>query len=247
MKKKAYSACVMAALLTVCIAKTQATANILAEGNISVYKGGNLTDTITGQNPVDEKALLVCNEKCMIKSTGVSIIGTNGAALSVKSDQEQFNLLLQKGKVDFILSGAIGKIAFYTTGGQYTVADVVFNASTNIPVRGYMQVTEEGEATIGVYEGRMIFSTAEGAKIVDSNNYILLAQSEVGSGVGAATGAGVGAATGAGAGMFAGISTTALAAGGLVTTAAVWGAVEYTKDDDNDSPPAFPRNPSSNR
>ncbi|MCI5123037.1 MAG: hypothetical protein D3925_00810 [Candidatus Electrothrix sp. AR5] len=263
MKKKTYSACIMAALLTACIASTQASASILAEGNISVYKGGNLADTMTGQNPVDEKALLVCNEKCMIKSTGVSIVGTSGTTLAVKSDQEQFNLLLQKGKVDFILSGTVGKMAFHTTDGQYTVADVVFNASTNIPVRGYMQVTEEGKTTIGVYDGRMVFNTIEGAKIVDSNNYIVLAQSEVGGGVGAGSGAAAGtggAAAGTavttGGGIFAGIGTTALVAGGLVTAAAVWGVVEYAKDDDDDtpspriittSPSRISRNPSPNR
>lgn len=281
MKKKTLSAYVMAALLSAGFASTQATAGILAEGNISVYKHGNLANTITGQSPVDEEALLVCNEKCMLKSTGVSLVGATGTELSVKSERKQFNLLLKEGKVDFILSGAVGKMAFYTPNGQYTVADVIFNASSaSNPVRGYMQVTPEGKAAVGVYEGRMIFNTAEGAKIVDSNNYILLAQSDVGGGVGAGAAAGTGGASAgagvaAGGGMFAGISTAALVTGGLVTAAAVWGAVEYTKDDNNDNPaprvtttppsqtaagtapnarasynarpPAFPTNPSSNR
>ncbi|MDU9048822.1 MAG: hypothetical protein Q3M30_08210 [Candidatus Electrothrix sp. Rat3] len=180
MKKKTLSACIMAALLTAGIASTQAAAGILAEGNISVYKDGNLSGTITGQNPVDEEALLVCNDKCMIKTTGISIVGATGTELAVKNDQKQFNLLLKQGQLDFILSGAIGKIGFYTADRQYTSADVIFNANATSPVRGYMQVTPEGKTKIGVYEGRLVFDTVEGAKTVDSNNYILLAQADIG-------------------------------------------------------------------
>jgi hypothetical protein len=70
-------------------------------------------------------------------------------------------------------------MAFYTPDGQYTVADIMFNAGTNIPVRGYMQVTANGAAEIGVYEGRLVLNTATGAKTIDSNNLIQLAQVDV--------------------------------------------------------------------
>ena len=228
MKKKTFSVCIMTALLTAGIASTQATAGILAEGNISVYKGGNLTDTVTGITPVDEESLLVCNDKCMIKSSGISIVGTTGTELAVKSDQKQFNLLLKQGQLDFILSGAVGKIGFYTADKQYTSADVIYNASTASPVRGYMQVTSEGSTKIGLYEGRLVFNTAEGTKTVDSNNYILLAQAEVGPGAGVEAG---GVADG-----IAGINTTVLVAGTVVTGAVAWGIYEYLDDEDDDNP-----------
>ncbi|MCI5135967.1 MAG: hypothetical protein D3920_13060 [Candidatus Electrothrix sp. AW2] len=267
MRKKTLSACIMAALLTTGITSTQVSAGILAEGNISVYRGGHLTSTITGKTPVTEEALMVCNDKCMIKSTGVSLVGATGTELAVKNDQEQFNLLVRKGKLDFILNGAVTKMGFYLPDGQYTVADVVFNANTNSPVRGYITVDDSGEAKIGVDEGRMVFNTAEGAKIVDSNNYILLAQSGMGVGAGAASsgyGVGAGAAAGVGAGagagtaavasggsMLAGLgaaSTGALVAGSVVAATAVGGAVTYATEDPaprlNTIPPA---NPSGNR
>ena len=146
----------------------------VAQGNISVFKGGKLADKLTGQNPVEEEALLVCDGKCMIKSPGISLIGADGARLAIKNEQDQFNLLVNNGRVDFVITDSISKVAFYTPGGQYTVADIMFNASTNTPVRGYMQVADDGAIEIGVYEGRMVFSTAEGAKTVDSNNRLLL-------------------------------------------------------------------------
>lgn len=181
MKKKTISAYILATLLTVGMTGAQAAAGMLAEGDISVYKEGHLKNTITGKAPVDEEALLVCNQQCKLKSTGVSLIGKAGTELAVKSEQEQFNLLLKKGQVDFVLSGTVGKMGFYTVDRQYARADVIYNAGTETPVRGYMQLTSTGETRIGIYEGRLVFNTVKGAKTVDSNNYIVLAQAELGS------------------------------------------------------------------
>lgn len=249
MKRKTFSACVMAALLTAGVVSTQATAGVLAEGNISVYKGGQLTNTITGQTPVAEEALMVCNEKCMIKTTGVSLVGATGTELAIKNNDEQFNLLIRKGQLDFILGGAVSKIGFYLPDGQYTVADAVFNANTSSPVRGYVNVDENGQTAIGVYEGRMVFNTAEGAKIVDSNDYILLAQVGVGTGAGgAAAGAAAGTAGAGAAGGVAGaigavtaaVGTTGLVVGGVVVTGAVVAGgvavADAINDDDDDAP-----------
>ncbi len=240
MKRKTFSACIMAALLTAGIASTQVTAGVLAEGNISVYKGGQLASTITGQQPVDEEALMVCNEKCIIKSAGISIVGTTGSELAVKDGQEQFNLLIRKGKVDFLLSGAVKKMGFYTPDGQHTIADVVFNANTSSPVRGYIQVTDNGQTAIGVHEGRLVFSTVEGAKIIDSNNYILLAQAGAVGAAGAGAGAGAaGGITGAISAAAATVGTTGAIVGGVVLTgAAVAGSVAIYDaiDDDDDAP-----------
>lgn len=243
MKKKVISTAIMATILTAGIASTQAVAGILAEGDISVYKGGTLSDTMTGQNPVDEEALLVCNDKCMIKTIGVSLVGVTGTELSVKNDQEQFNLLLKKGQLDFILSGAIGKMGFYTADGQYTNADIIFNASTSTPVRGYMHVTADGNTKIGVYEGRMVFDTVEGVKTVDSNNYILLAQANVAENEDDDDNEGGYLSSGSeeGAGLFAEIGTPTLVGGGLVLAGVAYGLSQF--GDDDDSTPASPAEP----
>ncbi|XCN72379.1 MAG: hypothetical protein Q3M24_19100 [Candidatus Electrothrix aestuarii] len=181
MKRKTLSAYVLAALMATGFASSQVMAGVLAEGNISVYKGGKQVNTLTGQNPVDEEALLICNDQCMVKTTGVSIIGTAGSELAVKDSQKQFNLLLKKGKLDFVLTGSVGKMGFYTADRQYASADVVYNVSSSSPVRGYMELTPSGDTKIGVYAGRLVFNSAEGTKTIDSNNYILLAQADVGA------------------------------------------------------------------
>ncbi|MCI5157082.1 MAG: hypothetical protein D3906_01335 [Candidatus Electrothrix sp. AUS1_2] len=248
MKRKILSAYITTALITG-FAGTQATAGILAEGNISVYKGGKQINSFTGQNPVDEEALLVCNDRCMVKTTGVSIVGTAGSELAVKDGQEQFNLLLKKGKLDFVLTGSVGKMGFYTADKQYVSADVVYNVSSSSPVRGYMELTSTGDTKIGVSEGRLVFNSVEGVKTIDSNNYILLAQADVGGGaVGAGTaggGAAAGAAGGAAATGIAGIGTTALVAGGVVAAGVAWGAYEYQDDDDDPVVPSSRTTPAS--
>ena len=68
------------------------------------------------------------------------------------------------------------KIAFYTPQGSYTVAEVVYNASSSPVVKGRVTVGSDGATEISVTEGRMVFATAEGMKTVDANHKIVLAQ-----------------------------------------------------------------------
>lgn len=212
----------------------------VAQGNISVYKDGKLADTFTGQNPVEDGALLVCGGQCMIKATGVSLVGSDGAQLAIKNEQGQFNLLLKHGQVDFVLTDRVGKMGFYTADGQYTVADVVFNASTRTPVRGYMQVADDGGAKIGVYEGRMVFDTVKGAKTVDSNNYIVLAQADIADRPAGADEIAEEDDDDDVAGRWWSKSNSKAVISGTVVLAAVaWGAYEYA-DDDDDDPAASP-------
>ena len=67
------------------------------------------------------------------------------------------------------------KIAFYTPQGTYTVAEVVFNASSTPVVKGRVFVDSDGNTEISVTEGRMVFATSEGMKTVDANHKIVLA------------------------------------------------------------------------
>ncbi len=190
----------------------------VGQGNISVYKGGQLAYTFKGQNPVEEEALLVCDGTCKVKAPGVSLIGAGGTRLAIKKDQDLFNLLVQEGRVDFILTDSISKVAFYTPDGHNTIADIMFNASTNSPVRGYMQINENGIAEVGVLEGRLVFSSADGAKMVYSNNRILLSLADVTAGTTlGASATGSGASTSAAAG--------AVAAGTAAGTAATTGMI----------------------
>ena len=71
---KAVLATAFGLMLSVSTMATLATAGSVGHGDFGVYKGGQLADKLSGQNPIDEGALLVCDGKCMIKSEGVSLV-----------------------------------------------------------------------------------------------------------------------------------------------------------------------------
>ena len=150
----------------------------ISEGKISVFKDGKLSRNLSGVNPVEEGPLLVCNGKCMIKSGGVSILAEDQAELAIATQDQTFNLFVRSGHVEFTISPSAKKMVFHTPEGAYSVADVMFNTSSEPVVRGYMQVDDKG-ARVGVREGRMIFATADGAKSVKADQQIILAMSDV--------------------------------------------------------------------
>ena len=198
----------------------------VSQGNISVFKDGKLSKKLSGTSPVEEGSMLVCDGKCMIKSNGVSILAEDQAELAITNQGQIFNLFVRRGHVEFIISDNAKKLAFHTPEGVYSVADVMFNSSTNSVVRGYMQVDDSG-TRVGVREGRMIFATADGAKAVKADEQIILAMADVkekedskkaGAVIPAATVGGT-AAVVTGATIF----TPAVIAAGVVVTAAAVG------------------------
>ena len=126
-------------------------------------------------------------------------------------------------------------MAFHTQDGVYCVADIMFNASTESVVRGYMQADDSG-TKVGVREGRMIFATADGAKSVKADEYIVLAMSDVKKkAVVPVADRGAAVVTPAAepvSGTILGMSTGAVIATGVVATAIVVG-VGVTVGDSN--------------
>ncbi|PHR27855.1 MAG: hypothetical protein COA36_07805 [Desulfotalea sp.] len=195
----------------------------IGHGDISVFKDGQLTAKLTGQNPVEDGALLVCDGKCMFKSEGISVIAADKSQIAVTNLDDTFKLYVKEGSVDYVISNNARKIAFYTPEGTYTVAEVVFNASSGSVVKGSVVVGADGRTEITVTEGRLVFATADGVKTVDANNKIVLAVAPAAAA--AAPIAGVG-----GAGLSTGIVVAAVAG-----VAVVGGVVAVS---DNDSSPA---------
>jgi len=153
----------------------------IGHGDISVYKDGTLVSKLAGQNPIEDGALLVCDGKCMLKSEGISLIAADQSKVAVKNEADTFRLYMKEGTVDFIINSNARKIAFYTPQDTYTVAEVVFNASSTPAVKGRVVVDSDGNTDISVTEGRMVFATSEGMKTVDANHKIVLAQGQFGT------------------------------------------------------------------
>lgn len=198
----------------------------IGHGNMSVFQGDQLVDKLSGQNPIAESSLLVCDGKCMVKSEGISLVATDQAKFAIQNENSVFNLYVRSGKVDYVINDNTRKIAFHTPEGTYTVADVIFNAGSSPVVRGSVQVSETGETEIEVTEGRLVFATGDGVKAVDANNKIVLAVMPAPV-------------------VTPGLSTTTIVATALVATAVVVTTVvivdNNSNDDDNagaNQPPA---------
>lgn len=177
--KRGIVALALALALNVYIAGSASAAGSTGQGNIEVYKGGQLVDKLSGKNPIEDGALLVCDGKCMIKSEGISLVAADKAKLAIQNEGKDFNLYLREGYVNFTITSQSRKIAFHTAQGTYTAAEVIFNAGANPVVQGYVKVNKDGQTEIGVTEGRMVFATADGMKTVDANHKIILAMADV--------------------------------------------------------------------
>ena len=232
MKKTFFKAAALAAVISMGTVNIGfAAGGSIGHGNLSVYKGGQLVSKLTGQNPIEDGSLLICDGKCMIKSEGISLIAGDKANVAVANEENTFKLYLKEGKVDYIINSNVRTISFYTPQGTYTVAEVIFNAGSQSAVKGIVEVDSKGKTEITVTEGRMVFATAEGMKTVDANHKIILA---VAPDAGAVGGGLFGLGTG---------GTIALG-GAIVVAGVTTGVIIYNNnDDDNDNDkPASPSN-----
>ncbi len=175
MKKILRKAVAFAAAISLATAPMVMAGGSVGYGDISVYKNDTLTSKLSGQNPVEEGALLVCDGKCMLKSEGISLVAADQSKMAVTNGADTFNLYVQEGSVDYTITSSARKIAFYTPHGTYTVAEVVFNADSAPVVKGSVSVDSNGQTEITVTEGRLVFATADGMKTVDANHRIVLA------------------------------------------------------------------------
>ncbi len=204
----------------------------IGHGNMSVFEGGQLVDKLSGQNPIAESSLLVCDGKCMVKSKGISLVAADQAKFAIQNEDSVFNLYVQSGKVDYVINDNSRQIAFHTPDGTYTVANVIFNASSSSVVRGSVEVANNGETEIVVTEGRLVFATGEGMKTVDANNKIVLAGTIAD---GATPAGGTAGATGTGIGT--GVIVTSAVVGAAIIAG---GVVIYNNNDDDDDAPVSP-------
>ncbi len=151
----------------------------IGQGDFSVMKGDKLVDKLSGQNPLKDEAMLVCDGKCMVKSEGISLVAADQAKFAIKNEADTFRLFLRAGSVDYVITDKARKIAFHTPEGIYSVAEIVFNAASSPAVRGSVKVNKDGKTEISVKEGRLIFATANGMKSVGANEKIVLAMADV--------------------------------------------------------------------
>lgn len=183
MKKRLVKAIALTAALSLATVNLSlASGGNIGHGDISIYENGSVISKLSGQNPVEDSTMMVCDGKCLVKSEGISLIANDKSQMAVSNETDIFNLYVKKGLVNYVINNNSRKIAFYTPEGSYTVAEVVFNADSGSVVKGNVAVASDGSTEISVTDGRMIFATADGMKAIDANNKLVLAQSSIPAG-----------------------------------------------------------------
>ncbi len=208
----------------------------IGQGDFSVMKGDKLVDKLSGQNPIQDESMLVCDGKCMVKSEGISLVAADQAKFAIKNEADTFRLFLREGSVDYVITDKARKIAFHTPEGVYSVAEIMFNAASNPVVRGSVKVNKDGKTEISVKEGRLTFATADGMKVVGANEKIVLAA--LGDDVPGGNNTNIDN------------NNTGVIIAGVVAAGVVTAIVLLHKDEDDDAivPPLTPDiNPSQNR
>ena len=59
----------------------------IGQGDFSVMKGDQLVDKLSGQNPLKDESMLVCDGKCMVKSEGISLVAGDQAKFAIKNER----------------------------------------------------------------------------------------------------------------------------------------------------------------
>lgn len=177
MKKTFVRVVALTAVLSLVSVNAAFAGGSIGHGDISVLNDqGTIITKLSGQNPVEDGTLLACDGKCMLKSQGISIIAADKSKIAVANEANLFKLYVKEGQVDYVINSNARKIAFFTPQGTYSVAEVIFNASTGSVIKGSVVVDSEGKTEITVTEGQLVFTTADGIKTVNPNSRLVLAQ-----------------------------------------------------------------------
>ena len=85
---KSISLCLALALSITSTASFAVQAGSIGQGDFSVVKGSQLVDKFSGQNPIADESMLVCDGKCMIKSKGISLVAADEAKFAIGNQED---------------------------------------------------------------------------------------------------------------------------------------------------------------
>lgn len=214
-----------AAIFTMTVATSTAGAatkgRVIPTDTVTFHKDGKVIAKFTDQAPINDSALMTCNEACSVRLDGMSLNVSGETTFAVRQDGESLNLYVKEGLATFSVSNVTQQVSFYTPDGRYVKTEgFIAPASATTAVKGYMNVTDT-QAQIGVKQGGMILATADGVQTIDSGYTYTVDLNEL-----PATGA-IGDSGGKNWLLISGVGLGV----GLLT----WGVVEAIDDDDDNN------------
>ncbi len=230
--KKMITATVAFSILAfVGVAGASTKGRIIPTNSVTFHKNDQIIAKFTEQAPINDSALITCEGACSVKLPTMSLNVTDGTTFALRDNNGVINFYIKKGLATFTINNITQQISFYTPDGRYVKSEgFIAPTSTENNVKGFMNVTAN-KAEIGVRQGGMILSTAEGIQTIDAGYAYKVDLNQL-----PATGAGAGVVEGTG------FSATQIAAGGFVVAAVGTGVAVASKNNDDDTPPQGSQN-----
>lgn len=150
---------------------------VFADGKVTLYKDGEVTQQFSGKGLIDENALMVCEGWCAMRLGGISFTADNDTAMAFKKDADGVKVFVKKGTVSFRTSDADKKISFIAPAGQLASTNgYIFNADTEKIASGYYSIDEK-TAEIGMQDGGVVLTTSSETITVPQGQAIQLGTS----------------------------------------------------------------------
>jgi len=200
-------------------------ARIIPTGKVSVLgeADGRELNHFKSEMPLPQGILMACSGNCLIQTQHLQLVAQDQAVFAASDGEQQWDLTVKNGRVDFAIRPEAKPIAFHTPHDVLRIEQAVIPAGGSGAVRGYISVRDK-VTEVAVEEGALQVSGANGVQMIQPGHSILLAQAQMtppqqekkdkDKPAGYIPPSGSTSGAGAGGGGIGGISTPALVLGG---------------------------------
>lgn len=153
-------------------------ARIMPTGKVLLYQADKLAGEITSEAPLPFNTDLTVSGKCGIKMNGLYLVAADKAKLAIDTDAtDHIAMQFRQGKFYFALSSLPYPLLLKTPDGDFSIDQVLLNASSDGSLlQGFVNVKQD-ETAIGVFDGgSLIVSSDYGASTIPSGKQITIAQ-----------------------------------------------------------------------
>lgn len=206
------------------LAGSATAARLIPSESSSLIIDGQEMTSIKSEMVLPEGKLITCRGSCLVQARNMQFVPQDQSIFALSETSEHYELTVRSGRVDFAVGRDSKGLTFHVPNQTIQSEKTPLSATESGVVRGYVTVTDQG-AEIVVQEGALQVATADGARMVEPNQPLVMTKDENGRTVLAGSSAAGLAAGGAGlAGSSGGGASVAAASAGGAAAAIVGGA-----------------------
>jgi hypothetical protein len=148
---------------------------VLPQGDVLIYEQGKPLARFHQEFPLPEGSLIACNGACLVRINKISLLAGDKSRFALSEGQEGWNLLIEQGKVNFILLSGSPPLIFHTPYHVLVTKGVITPAATDSTTEGMIEVTE-GKTTLALTQGQLQVLIDGEEQLLQAGSRIQLAQ-----------------------------------------------------------------------